>query len=341
MEKNERKKDLLVSVVIPIRNEENYVDMFVKSVLKQDFPKENLELIFVDGMSEDKTLDILKSYRRIYDFINIYTNYNKTVQYALNIGIKNAIGDIIVRMDVHSEYSEDYISKCVEYLNKTGAQNVGGPMVSRGKTPIQKVIAAAYHSSFALGGGKFHEENFEGYADTVYLGAFKKETLLKLNMYDENLPRSEDDDLNFRLLESGGKVFITPKIKSIYYPRSTYKDLFRQYYEYGFWKVAVIKKHHKPARISHLVPASFVLFILIFGFLSCFFKPLRLFYLGVLSFYILLDAYFSFKNEKVKSIKDKFRLMLVHFILHFSYGFGFIMGLFEFFIRRKSLKKSG
>jgi len=335
----EKKEGILVSVVIPIRNEEKYIDQFLKSVLKQDFPQKNIELIFIDGMSEDKTLDILKNYKKAYNFINIYTNCNKTVQYALNIGIENASGDIIVRMDVHSEYSEDYISKCVEYLNKTDAQNVGGPMIARGKIPIQKVVAAAYHSSFALGGGKFHEENFEGYADTVYLGAFKKETLLKLNMYDENLPRSEDDDLNFRLLESGGKVFITPKIKSIYYPRSTYKDLFRQYYEYGFWKVAVIKKHRKPARITHLIPALFVLFILFFGVLSCFSKPLRLFYLGVLSFYIFLNAYFSFRNKKVKSIKDKFRLMWVHFILHFAYGFGFVMGLFEFFIKRKILKR--
>ena len=102
MEINEKKENLLVSVVIPIRNEENYIDLFIKSVLKQDFPKENLELIFVDGMSDDKTLDILKSYKRTYDFINIYANYNKTVQHALNIGIKNAKGDIIVRMDVHS-----------------------------------------------------------------------------------------------------------------------------------------------------------------------------------------------------------------------------------------------
>lgn len=340
MEINEKKENLLVSVVIPIRNEENYIDLFIKSVLKQDFPKENLELIFVDGMSDDKTLDILKSYKRTYDFINIYANYNKTVQHALNIGIKNAKGDIIVRMDVHSEYSEDYISKCVEYLRKTGAQNVGGPMIARGKTPIQKVIAAAYHSEFALGGGKFHDENFEGYADTVYLGAFKRETLINLNLYDENLPRSEDDDLNFRLLESGGKVFITPKIKSVYYPRSTYKDLFSQYYEYGFWKVAVIKKHHKPARISHLVPASFVLFIILFGILSCFLKPLRLFYFSILGVYILLNAYFSFKNQKVKSTKDKFKLMWVHFLLHFSYGLGFIMGLFEFFIKKKFSKKS-
>ena len=101
----------------------------------------------------------------------------------------------------------------MEYIEKTGAENVGGPMIAQGKTQTQNVIAAAYHNPFAMGGGKFHNENYEGYADTVYLGAFKKETLLHLNMYDERLPRSEDDDLNFRILENGGKIFVTPKIK--------------------------------------------------------------------------------------------------------------------------------
>ena len=329
----------LISVVVPVRNEEKYIESFIQSILKQDFPQKNMEVIFVDGLSTDGTLGTLKKYRDLYNFY-IYNNQDNTVQHALNIGIKNARGGIIIRMDVHAEYSEDYVAKCVEYLKKTDAKNVGGPMIARGKTPIQNVIAAAYHSKFALGGGKFHDENFEGYADTVYLGAFRKETLLNLNLYDENLPRSEDDDLNFRIIESGGKIYVTPQIKSIYYPRSTYGDLFAQYYEYGFWKVAVIKKHHKPARISHLIPVSFVLFIFLFGFLAFFSGTIKIAYCSILCLYILLDAYFSFRNTKVNSIKDKLRLMWVHFILHFSYGLGFFMGIFEFFIKKAYLLKS-
>lgn len=323
-------KSKLVSVIIPIRNEEKYITKCIESVLNQDIRKENLELILVDGSSEDKTLSIIKKFMDDYDFIKLYKNPQKTVQYALNIAIKNSVGRYIVRMDAHSEYATDYISKCIEYLEKTGAENVGGPMIAKGRSNIQKIIAAAYISPFALGGGKFHNENYEGYADTVYLGSFKRETLLSIGLYDENLPRNEDDDLNFRIIESGGKVFITPKIKSVYYPRKSYGELFRQYFEYGFWKVAVIKKHKKPARISQIVPMLFVFFIILFFGLSLVSMAARNIFIIVMFTYLMLDLYFSFRNPKLSKLSDKFRLVWVHFILHFAYGSGFLCGIFKF-----------
>ncbi len=323
-------KSKLVSVIIPIRNEEKYITKCIESVLNQDIRKENLELILVDGSSEDKTLSIVKKFMDDYDFIKLYKNPQKTVQYALNIAIKNSVGRYIVRIDAHSEYATDYISKCIEYLEKTGAENVGGPMIAKGRSNIQKIIAAAYISPFALGGGKFHNENYEGYADTVYLGSFKRETLLSIGLYDENLPRNEDDDLNFRIIESGGKVFITPKIKSVYYPRKSYGELFRQYFEYGFWKVAVIKKHKKPARISQIVPMLFVFFIILFFGLSLVSMAARNIFIIVMFTYLMLDLYFSFRNPKLSKLSDKFRLVWVHFILHFAYGLGFLCGIFKF-----------
>ena len=313
-----------VSVIIPILNEEKYIEKCIMSVLNQDFPIENLELILIDGMSDDKTVQIIKEYMEKYKFIKLIFNPEKTVQYALNAGIKAACGEIIVRMDAHSEYAEDYVSKCVQYLKNTDAINVGGPMIAVGKGGLQNVIAAAYHSKFALGGGKNHEEGYEGYADTVFLGAFKREDILKLGMYDERLPRSEDDDLNFRIIESGEKIYITPEIKSRYYPRGSYKSLFKQYYEYGLWKVAVIKKHKKPARISHLVPMMFVAFLLL-----CLIAPLK-FTFPVLLLYLLLNFYFSFTNPRVSKLSDKLRLMLVHSIIHIAYGGGFWVGIFKF-----------
>lgn len=324
------KEEVLVSIIIPVRNEEKYISKCIESVLKQDFDRKNMELILIDGNSEDKTVEIIKNFMNEYDFIKIYENPRKTVQYALNIGIKNATGKYIVRMDAHSEYADDYVSKCVEYLEKTGAENVGGPMIAKGKTQIQNVIAASYHSPFAMGGGKFHDENYEGYADTVYLGAFKRETLLRLNMYDEHLPRSEDDDLNFRILENDGKIFVTPKIKSVYYPRNTYSAVFKQFFEYGLWKVAVIKKHKKPARLSHLVPASFVIFVILFSILSFFSAFARNIFLFVMLLYLVLNLYFSLKNKHLSAFSDKIRLVWVHFILHISYGLGFLCGIFKF-----------
>ena len=320
----------LVSVVIPVRNEEKYIAKCVESVLNQDFPKKDMELILVDGASEDRTVAIIEDFAAKYDFIRLCENPRRTVQHALNIGIKSAVGKYVVRMDAHSEYASDYVLECVRHLEKTNAVNVGGPMVARGKTRLQKVIAAAYHSPFALGGGKFHDENYEGYADTVYLGAFKRETLLRLGLYDEVLPRNEDDDLNLRILKSGGRVYVTPKIKSVYYPRSRYGALFKQYFEYGLWKVTVIKKHGKFARLSHLVPVLFFLFVAMFPVLSLFSGLACLTFAVVMLIYLSLSFYFSLKSKYLRRFCDKLRLVWVHFVLHIAYGAGFFCGIFKF-----------
>lgn len=326
--------DVVVSIVMPVLNEEKYMDTCISSVLAQDFDKNKIEFLLVDGMSIDKTASIIRAYAQKYKFIRLLENPNRTVQCALNIGIRNAVGTYVVRMDAHTEYATDYVSKCVQFLESTGADNVGGPMVPGWRSTTQKVIAAAYHSNFALGGGKFHDENFTGYADTVYLGAFKRETLLKIGLYDERLPRSEDDDLNYRITKANGKVFITPNIKSVYYPRDSYLSLFKQYYEYGLWKVAVIKKHKKPARLSHLVPVAFLLFILVFSLLSFVLPPIKLFFFCVLALYLAIDAFFSFSSPYVSLFIDKVRLVWVHFILHISYGLGFLHGIFRFLPRK-------
>lgn len=332
-------KGIIASVVIPILNEEKYIRGLLDSLLCQDFDKNSLEIILVDGNSQDNTVGIINEYIDKYGIFKLYENPKKTVQHALNIGMRAAVGKYIVRMDAHATYADDYISKCVEYIEKTDAVNVGGPMIAKGKTPVQQAVAAAYHSPFALGGGKFHIEGYEGYADTVFLGAFKKETMEELNYYDPNLPRSEDDDLNFRIQEKGYKVYITPEIKSVYYPRSSYRALFKQYFEYGEWKVAVIKKHHKPARLSHLVPCTFVLF-LVFGLLACVLMQclaggivaniITALYAGVLALYLAIDAAVSFSNKRLNTVGGKLRLFWIHIILHVSYGCGFIKGLFRF-----------
>ncbi len=317
-------ENICVSIIIPILNEEKYISKCIESVLTQDYPKKNLELLLIDGESEDNTIKIVNEYINKYSFIRLLSNSRKTVQYALNIGISNAVGKYIVRMDAHAEYADNYVSKCIEYLEKTDAVNVGGPMIASWKNNAQRVVAAAYHSDFALGGGKNHKEGYEGYADTVFLGAFKRDYIVSMGMYDERLPRSEDDDLNFRISENGDKIFITPEIKSKYYPRSSYKQLFKQYYEYGLWKVAVIKKHKRPARISHLVPMMFVAFLLLSMFLP------KILSLPIICAYILLDAYYSFKSPYLDNFIDKIKLIYVHFIIHISYGLGFWHGIFKF-----------
>lgn len=319
-----------VTVIVPILNEEKYIQNFLDSLLRQDYPKKDLEVILIDGNSDDKTVELIKNYIEKYKFIKLIINEKKTVQYALNLGIQSASGEYIVRMDAHAWYEKDYISKCIEYLKKTNASNVGGPTVVKGNGRIQKVIAAAYSSPFALGGGRHYRENFEGYSDTVSWGCFKKDYLVSLGMYDERLPRSEDDDLNFRIIKSGGKIYITSKIKSEYYPKESFSKLFKQYFNYGLWKVAVIKKHKRPLRITQLIPMAFVGFLILLGIISLFSNiGLYLFLSGIIV-YLLMNFFFSFKNSSLKTFKDRALLMWAHIVVHISYGLGFWVGIFKF-----------
>jgi glycosyltransferase involved in cell wall biosynthesis len=322
------KDKISVSVVVPLRNEEAYIEKCIESLLAQDFPREQTQLIFVDGDSADRTREIIKRYIEQWpSLISLRDNPARTVPCAMNIGIRAAAGKYIVRIDAHSEYAEDYISQCVHYLEKTGAANVGGPMRATGKSFIQSVVAAAYYSPFALGGGRFHDEKYEGWADTVYLGAFRKEVLLAAGLFDENFTRNQDDELNYRIIKSGGKIFLTPQIKSLYYPRASLRKLFSQYFQYGRWKTAVIKKHGRPARPTHLAPAAFVVFLLGGGTAALVFRPLAPVYAGVLALYFLLNLFFSCTNRRAAGPAAKLLLTWVHFILHISYGLGFISGL--------------
>lgn len=326
----EKVDSVSVSIIIPIYNEENYIRSCIESVVNQDYPKDDMELLLIDGNSGDKTVEIIESMIGDFPFIRVLNNPERTVQYALNIGIRNAKGTYIVRMDAHAEYKSDYVSKCIDCLKRTGADNVGGPTNAKGKTECQKVIAAAYHSPFALGGGTHYVDGYEGYADTVSWGSFRRQTLIDIGMYDERLPRSEDDDLNYRIIENGGKIYISSDIKSTYYPRSSYLDLFKQYFEYGVWKIAVIKKHKKPARITHLVPMLFVLFLILFGAGSFFSNAVLYSFITIIGLYLVLNIYLSFKNKYVKNLFQRLKLVYVHTIIHISYGLGFIVGIFKF-----------
>lgn len=323
------KSDCLVSIVVPVLNEEKYIKEFINSIVAQDFDLNILELLLVDGMSEDDTRNIIKSFCDKFSFIHMLDNPKRDIPFALNIGIRNAVGKYIVRMDAHTYYYPDYIRKCVEYIKKTGCRNVGGPTIAGWKTRKQRVIAAINESVFALGGGKNHSNNYEGFSDTVQFGTFEKDYLIKLGKYDENIKFAEDDDLNFRISENGGKIFISPEIKFVYYPRDNFKSLFVQYFRYGMWKVAVIKKHSKPARISHLVPLGFVIFLILTPF--CFFNNVTMCLSAfIILIYLFLTILFSFKSKIAKKFSDKILLCWAHFVVHFSYGIGSLLGIFKF-----------
>lgn len=215
-----------------------------------------LEILIADGMSDDGTRAILDQYQRICPQLRVIENRAKIASTGLNAAIRAAKGEVIIRMDAHTEYAPDYIRNCVQLLEETGADNVGGPARTRAGGFMAQAIAFAFHSTFTHGGANFHNARYEGFVDTVPYGCWRKSTLDRVGLFDESLDRNQDDELNFRIISAGGKIWQSPRIISWYRPRVHLRDVFRQYFQYGFWKVAVIRKHRRPASWRHLVPAT-------------------------------------------------------------------------------------
>lgn len=319
-----------VSIIIPSRNEEKFIGKCLNSIVTQDYPKENLEVLVVDGMSEDKTKEIVKDYSQKYSFIKLLDNPNKITPFAMNIGIKNSKGDIIMKIDAHSVYQKDYISKCLENLQKYKADNVGGILktLPAKNTLIAKAIALSLSSFFGAGNSYFRTGLKEAKeADTVAFGCYKREVFDKIGLYNENLARSQDMELNVRLKKAGGKIMLCPDIAAIYYPKDNLKDFFWHNFQDGFWAVYPLKFVKIPFSIRHYIPlifASALFFSFILSFFSEFFRVL--FWL-IIYIYFLVNAYFSYKiSKREREAKFLFLLPLVFSLRHFGYGLGSLWG---------------
>jgi len=303
------------------------------SILQNNYPKDKLEILVVDGMSTDKTVELIKEFTREYSFIKVLDNPQKIQAVALNMGIQNSKGEIIMRMDAHNIYEKDYISKCMKYLQEYIVDNVGGIWITEPgtKTYLANTIAFALSSSYGVGNAYFRigsEEPKE--VDTVPFGCYKKEVFNRIGLFDEEFVICQDDEFNYRLRESGGKILLVPEIKSYYYARSTLTSLWRQYFRYGFWKVRVFQKHPRMMQIRQFIPGLFV-FGLIFSFIISIFSPKFLWVLGfIVISYLIGASFFSSKIAQKYSWKYFPIMPIVFAILHISYGSGFLIGLMRF-----------
>jgi len=319
-----------ISIVSPIRNEEKYIAECLTSLVNQDFDNSKYEILVVDGMSCDKTREIVKEFEKKYKNIKFFDNPNKTVPYALNIGIKNATGNVIVRVDGHAVIEKDYLRKCVKYLKSTKAECVGGVIESINETFIGKAIALAMSSLFGVGNARFRTSGKEGYVDCLAFGAYRRELFDNIGCFDEEFVRCQDDEFNYRLRKFGYKIFLTPKIKSRYYPRSNLKKLWRQYFQYGFWKIRVLQKHFTTMQPRQFVPAVFVASLITTGVLGAFSKNILWVFLSIISIYSIVCFSVSLRISLKNSFKYFAILPVIFLILHASYGLGFLWGLVRF-----------
>jgi len=244
-----------MSVLIPCRNEVRYIEGCINNVHSFYQPNGGVEVIVIDGMSTDGTREILSGLQSQYPDLMVIDNPGKTVPRAMNLGIQHAKGEYIVRADVRCIHPKTYLLDLIELSERTGADNVGGVLVPEfGNGYTQNAIALAYKSRIAMGGALRDRGDFVGETDTVYGGCFKRKRLLEVGMYDESMVRNQDDELSFRLHERGGKVVQDGRIKIQYYPRNSFWHLFKQFMQYGYWKVSVIKKHPQQASLRHFLP---------------------------------------------------------------------------------------
>lgn len=325
--------NIIVSVVMPVYNEEKYIDKCIQSLLIQDYPKKNMEWIFVDGISKDKTIEILKKYVKQYpELIRIYENPNKIVPYAMNIGIVKSVGKYIIRLDAHSDYSIDYISKCVYYLDNTEADNVGGIAETKAFSSMGNVIAKMLSSKFGVGNSRFRTNSESGYVDTVPFGAFRREVFKKYGGYDERLARNQDNEMNFRIRKNGGKIFLSNDIHFSYYCRDTIKGIAKMAKINGKWNVITMKLCPGAMGLRHFIPFIFVMSVL-FLLIGSFLNPILLWVLGIeLSLYLILDIAFSFKLAN--NVKELMKLLYLFPIFHISYGIGSFIGIASLFTRK-------
>jgi succinoglycan biosynthesis protein ExoA len=327
--------ELDVSVVVPCRNERDQIETALQSILAQQPPPGGFEVIVADGVSDDGTRNIVSKLAKANPRLRIVDNPGRIVSTGLNAAIREARGSVIMRMDAHTQYASDYIQNCLEVLQTTGADNVGGAWVAQGMGIIGRAIAAAFRSPFSFGGTRGHNPDYEGAVETVYLGCWPRHVFDRVGLFDEELVRNQDDEFNLRLTRMGGKIWQSPLIRSWYIPRGSLRALFRQYMQYGYWKVRVIQKHRLPASVRHLVAGGFVLSLIVLLAASLRW-PLAAQVLAILvSAYLACNITASFLTAARHDWKLLPILPVVFACYHFAYGFGFLRGVWDFVILRR------
>ncbi len=318
-----------VSVILPVRNEGPFIHEALCALLEQDYPHERMEILVADGQSTDNTAEQIARIAASQSSlcIHLIENPKRSMPAGFNLALQKAKGDVIIVAGGHAKFAPDYVSRCVELLEQTGADCVGGPIETIGKTTVAQAIALAQSSWFGVGGAAFRMKNVKpGFVDTVAFGAYRRSVFDKIGVLDEELIRNQDDEFNFRLVQNGGKIWLDPSVHSVYYSRSSVKSLWKQYFNYGMYKVRVIQKRNAIPAHRHLAPGIFVITCL--GGIAMYLLSHRKIWLTPVAAYTMansLAALYVGRNHKLLLPY----LPIIFATLHFAYGLGFLYGLWK------------
>ncbi len=322
-----------VTVILPVRNEASSIIASLDSVLHQDYPQERMEILIADGMSTDGTRAIVQEYQNRFDNIFLVDNPGKIVPTGMNLALRRAKGGFIVRVDGHTVVAPEYISECLDTYFRTNADNVGGCMTTIGMTKFGQAIAIATSTPFGVGNSRFHYAQVEQEVDSVYMGAWPKRTFQKVGLFDEELVRDQDDEFNYRTKSLNGKIILNPLIKSTYTVRNSPQALWKQYFQYGFYKVRVLQKHPRQMSLRQFIPPLFVLSLMVASACSLIFSRGWIILTSLIGIYLLANLGASLITSISKGLRFFPLLPLTYAILHLSYGLGFLAGLVRFWNR--------
>ena len=326
----------MLSVICPIYNEESRIEECILSILAQDYPKEDLEVLFVDGQSSDLTRDIIANYMLNYTFIKLLDNPKRIAPAALNIGIRASSGDIIMRLDAHAKYPANYFSLLVSKLKESGADNVGGVCrtLPAKDTSVCRAIAHAMSSPFGMGNSYFRiGSDHEMWVDTVPFGCFKREIFDKIGLFDEELVRNQDDEFNGRIIKNGGRILLLPEVVVDYFARDSLTKTAKMFFQYGLFKPLVNHKLQKPTTLRQFIPPLFFAGLIAGGLLSVFSKTILWIFVSVIVLYVLCCFVFGRNRERVWP--DVLWMPFTFSAIHLSYGCGYWVGILKMISHRK------
>ncbi len=320
----------MLSVICPIYNEEKYIAECIESILSQDYPRDELEVIFADGMSTDKTRDIVASYTAKYPWIKLIDNPDRIVPPALNKAVDVAKGDIIMRLDAHAEYPRNYFSELTKHLKLLNADNVGAVCVTlpTNNTATAKAIANVLSSKFGMGDSSFRVGAKDiMLVDTVPFGCWPRSVFERIGKFDLDLVRNQDDEFNGRLIKAGGKVYLLPHVEVKYFARDRVGKVAKMFYQYGLFKPLVNKKLGSPATIRQFIPLALVVGLVMGLFISLLWPPFWGLYGSCVLLYLFLALIFSIKSSH--RIKQILIQTWTYIVVHVSYGTGYIVGIWK------------
>ncbi|MDB4939406.1 MAG: Succinoglycan biosynthesis protein exoA [Labilithrix sp.] len=317
----------LVTLAIPCFNEERHIAACIDDVFAQDYPADRMEVLIGDGMSTDRTREILAEIcARHGGRIRVIDNPRRLQAAAMNAMIADAKGDIIVRMDVHARYARDFVRQCVSVLEETGAQNVGGAARPLSESWFQRAVCAALGSRLAVGGSAYRNPDTEGFADTVFPGAFPRRVFDVVGSFDANAITNEDAEINQRILKAGGRIYVSRKIVVHYFPRDSFSGLARQYFKYGKGRARTLLKHRGLPTLRPMVP-----FFMVAGGLgllaTAHLQPLTPFVFGLYGIANLYEAVRVTRGEGLAMVPV---VASIFPVLHVAHGVGFAVGLVHY-----------